>query len=349
MTERAILTSRTYRPVGNPIRWGATTAQRFGFSMRTSAVADGGLHWTTPSGWREVAPTSLRQANFVLGGDVEAQCYLTVLAGDGGGVAANVNRWREQMSLEHMTAVEVDALPRIDFFGQRALYVDLLGTWTGGGAEAADHRMLGVALVDAGAAKFLKLLGPKRVVDDQVEAFEALAASFHEDGPGAHGAGATAHTHGASAPTGNSAEGLAWQPPDGWRRGPDRSMRAVTFFVGDDDVAECYVSVLSGAAGGALANVNRWRNQMGREGIDQVQFEALPRIDMLGRRGVLTEVTGTYTGMGDEPPREGSLLGALCSLLDRSVFVKMIGPAELLDAEREAFIGFCESLEETQG
>ena len=338
--ERRIENSRTYEPVGNPIRWNATTAQRFGFQMRTEPVADGGLHWTTPSGWQEVAPTSLRQANFVVGGDDGAQCYLTVLSGDGGGVAANVNRWREQMSLAAATSEEIEALPRVDFFGQPGYLVDLAGSF----GEATDQRMLGVALIDGGDAKFLKLLGPDPVVEEYREAFLALAASFHQDGPGAHGAS----PHAGSAPAGNAAQGLRWKAPDGWRRGADRSMRVVTFVVGDDEVAECYVSVLGGAAGGALANVNRWRNQMGQPGIDQTAFEALPRLRMLGVEGVMVEVPGTYTGMGDEPPREGALLGALCSLADRSVFVKMIGPAELIESERDAFVALCESLEEVR-
>ena len=81
------------------------------------------IAWTTPAGWTELPPTAMRTANFHPGGDPHADCYLTLLNGDGGGLGANVNRWRAQLSLPALSPSEIDALPRRTFVGGDAVFV----------------------------------------------------------------------------------------------------------------------------------------------------------------------------------------------------------------------------------
>ena len=123
-------------------------------------------------------------------------------------------------------------------------------------------------------------------------------------------------------------------------------MREVTFLLGEGGQAECYVTLLAGDGGGAFANVNRWRDQMGQGDLSSTEFDQLPRIDMLGTEGIVVQVDGTYRGMGDELVERAALLGAVCELPARAVFVKLIGPAELVRGAREEFLSFCESLEQ---
>lgn len=54
--------------------------------------------------------------------------------------------------------------------------------------------------------------------------------------------------------------GVEWTAPEGWPSKPGDGMRRATYAAGK---AELTVVSLPGEAGGALANVNRWRGQLG--------------------------------------------------------------------------------------
>ena len=73
----------------------------------------------------------------------------------------------------------------------------------------------------------------------------------------------------------SSAGVVSWTVPDHWREDPQpRPMRKATFFApspaGDVEVA---VSSFPGSTGGLLANINRWRGQVGLGSIDETQIE----------------------------------------------------------------------------
>jgi hypothetical protein len=191
------------------------------------------------------------------------------------------------------------------------------------------------------------MVGPADVVASELDAFHALAASFHDAGSHDHGDAAASTTAGApadvamGATTGHGSGGLAWDAPASWVQGPPRAMREVTFAVGDPP-AECYVAVLGGTGGGVLSNVNRWRAQVGEAPL--MDADSLERLPMLGREGVLMEAGGSFEGMSGEEVEGALLLGAIVLLPDRAVFVKMVGPRESVAPEREAFRSFCGSL-----
>ena len=345
---RTVDVVRVWEPVvpGTPARV-ATSAERFRFTARPAAGGTPHYHWTAPAGWIELQPSSMRQANFQVAGHPEAECYLTVLGGTGGGLLANVNRWREQMSLAHISIEELEALPRVPFFDGEALLVDLAGTYSGMGGDvtAGDgYRMLGLLAVDAGRARFLKMVGPADVLENEVEAFLALAGSFHEDA-GAHGEGGAGEVQASGAAT-EAGSWLAWETPAGWSEGPPRPMREVTFFLGEGRDTECYVAVLGGNGGGAFSNVNRWRDQMGVPALSSEAFATLERIGVLGAEAIVVEISGgSFEGMAGERVDQAGLLGLVCELPDRAIFVKMVGPEPVVGAAREDFLSFCRSLE----
>jgi hypothetical protein len=55
--------------------------------------------WTVPAGWQPGELAQFLAARFVIAGDGDASAAVNVsqLSGDGGGLAANVNRWRKQL------------------------------------------------------------------------------------------------------------------------------------------------------------------------------------------------------------------------------------------------------------
>ena len=148
-------------------------------------------------------------------------------------------------------------------------------------------------------------------------------------------------------PAATAAGGFAWSIPTGWEARPSSSsMRLVTTGpTGRKDV-ECYVTILGGAGGGLAPNMNRWREQMGRPALSEAEISALPKISMLGRESPVIEIEGDAAATGGTAL---ALYGAVCELGSRSIFVKMTGPAQTLQAERERFVAFCTSFSAQEG
>src|SRR3954467_12321628 len=59
------------------------------------------IKWTTPEGWKEVPPSSMRYASFSAPADEGGKIDISIVTfpGDGGSDADNINRWRGQMGL----------------------------------------------------------------------------------------------------------------------------------------------------------------------------------------------------------------------------------------------------------
>lgn len=318
-------------------------AERIGF--RTGAQQPPAMNpapsytWTLPAGWSELSPTQFRQGNFKIASAPDVEAYLSILPGAGGDPLANLNRWRKQMGLPAMTADQATKLPTIPVLGLGAALVDLEGTFggMGGGAGKPDYRMLGLLLVDGGYGVFLKMVGPKDQVAAQRDNLLAFSRSMQSTGGAAEDPHA-GHNH-AFDPS-----KLRWTGPEGWVEGPAKTMREVTYRPEGTDGTECYISVLSGTAGGLVANVNRWRDQVGGAAMSPDQVAALPRIEVLGIPSTFVEVEGTYRGMSGPEQQGAMLLAVACELSDFSVFVKMTGPTDVVKAERDKFISFCKSL-----
>ncbi len=137
---------------------------------------------------------------------------------------------------------------------------------------------------------------------------------------------------------------LAWKAPEGWERGLERPMRIVTYTPEGAENSEVYVTALRGMGGGVLPNINRWRSQMDLEPIDEAGLETMDKITVLGEAAPLLDVRGTFTGMSGPSFEDFGMLGVIKDVDDHTLFIKMTGPAEVIEAEREAFVNFCESL-----
>ncbi len=336
----------------------------------------GNMAWTTPADWTEVAPTSMRRPNFVVNGAEgasEVQCYVTELAGDGGGIDANINRWRGQIGLKPLGEAELAALERITVLDTPAVYVEFEGVYGGMGGQAGKpNSILAGALLELDdKAIFIKMVGPADSVRDQRANLREFMSSMHLHGGGSHaraasGAAAPVQTaqtapgapadsaggagtlppgavspHGALPPQG---EKILWDAPDGWNLSPARPMRLVSYQLGATGETECYIAVLSGQAGGVVANLNRWRGQLGHASISEGEIDALPKITLLGTLTPLLDVSGSFQGMGGGAKDDHAMLAVAYSAPSQSIFVKMIGPADEVHAERENFEAFCKSI-----
>jgi hypothetical protein len=312
------------------------TRERFGLGARTRTPPPAptlGYAWDLPAGWKQLPASQFRQGNFLVAGDRNVECYVSVLPGSAGGIMANLDRWRSQMGLGAFTQEELHGLGTLEVLGRAAVRVELDGAYTRRGESRArdGYRLLGVILEHGGRTVTVKMVGPADVVDAERERFLALCRSLRTEGgpPDGHAGGS---------------EGLSWRAPDGWRQAPAKSMRLVTFWPGAEESAECYIAVLGGRAGGLHANINRWLAQVGKPALTPQEIDALPSVDVLGRPCRIVEAKGTYTGMGGPERKDYMLMGVVCELPRKSLFVKMTGPEDVVRRERANFIRFCESI-----
>ena len=135
-------------------------------------------------------------------------------------------------------------------------------------------------------------------------------------------------------PPEDTGSGLTWTAPDGWERAPSTNFRHPNFTAAEGQV-ECYVTILGGTGGGVAANINRWRGQLQQPDLTAAELDALPRLTVLGQEAPMVAIDGP----------NGSMLGVVCMLGPRAVFVKLTGPRAEVAGERERFTAFCTSLE----
>ncbi|HIK59823.1 MAG TPA: hypothetical protein EYF98_03940 [Planctomycetes bacterium] len=340
---------RIVSAANRPVRTGLSTAQRFGAS--TTETQEAPLSWTLPPGWQELQASGMRLANLRPAGHPDAECSLVILGGSGGGLVANVNRWRqEQMGLEPLAPGAVEQLPVMNLLGAGAARIELNGTYTNMGSEPrSDWGLLGAILVSERFTIFVKMTGPAALVANETSAFEAFCGSLQVQMPGQAGtapptlgSGPVVQSQGAGA-TGASRSGgsrgvFDFSLPDGWRERPPGGMRVVNLEAGAS--AECYVVELPGEAGGLKDNITRWCGQVGAQPLGDAAVAALPTIRCLGEDCPLLELLGEG--------QSSALLGVLLVRPEGSTFVKMLGPRDELLAERAGFIAFVESMERVQ-
>lgn len=139
------------------------------------------LVYDTPAGWVEKPASMMRDINFTIGEKGEAECYVARLPGAGGGLLANVNRWRSQMGVGPLSGEEVAALPTKPLFGQQAHFVTVDGTYTPGMGSTEtfeNYRLLGLILASDAGAVFVKMTGPKDLVMQNEAAFDQFTRSI---------------------------------------------------------------------------------------------------------------------------------------------------------------------------
>lgn len=328
---------------------GASTADRLGFRPAADAAPRGELAYDAPAGWEPLPKKPMRTAGFRVGGDPGTECTLVTLPGGAGGMLANVNRWRKQMSLGPIDEAALAALPRDTMLGRPAVLVELVGHYVGMGGEAdvAEGKMLGMLLELPAVSVFAKLVGNAKIVDAERERFLAFARSVRMGGPGG---GAAAGPESSSTPTepGRSdappTVPVRWTVPEGFEQRPERTMRMATLGPRGVPEVELVLSSFPGTVGGLFENVNRWRGQMGLAPTDPAAVAALPRRKMLGGEGVLVELSGHFTDMQGKTVEGAKFVGLVFERAEDTLFVKMTGPGAAIDAARAGFDAFVGSL-----
>ncbi|MEO0797214.1 MAG: hypothetical protein AAFX93_18830 [Verrucomicrobiota bacterium] len=128
-----------------------------------------------------------------------------------------------------------------------------------------------------------------------------------------------------------------WQAPSGWTAQPLGSIRKGSWKVTRaNGTADVSVTVFPGDVGGDLANVNRWRGQIGLSPVTQDKLASeMQHLDVGDAHAHLVQLDG---------PKGQSILGAIVPRGGGTWFFKMQGPTSLVNTERGSFSQFLSSV-----
>ncbi len=328
-----------------PTQWGAAAKDRLALpDMRANAApAARQFVGEAPAAWKELPaqPASFKDRLWRLGDDEATECYLT--AGVGGGVAVNLNRWYGQFGAQ---PGPVESLPLIEFAGQPARLLELTGTYKGTPGSA----MLLAFRAQGDIVTTLKFTGPEATVKAHRDEFLELAKSLRSSSPSPMPS-APPIDRGQQMPSdhppvaGGADRDLSPPPspfaadvPPGWTLVPG-SQRVLHHSFGDG--GEVYVSQLGG---GMRAMLDIWRGEVGVDKASDAEFAAAAKVPMLGGEASLLDVAGNYHSMSGKQIDGARLLVAALEQGGAITFVKLVGKAADVEAQRPGFLAFCRSL-----
>lgn len=139
----------------------------------------------------------------------------------------------------------------------------------------------------------------------------------------------------AAAATTTDAKPLTWTAPNGWQEKPASRMRIGQFAVPgpDGSKAELAVTAFPGDVGGELANVNRWRAEVGLSPIEEKEIKSEP-VTVGSDTGKLYELAGANQ----------TTLVAWALKDQTSYFFKLRGDKAAVANARPAMIEFLKSI-----
>ncbi|HSY75181.1 MAG TPA: hypothetical protein VK810_06905 [Dongiaceae bacterium] len=293
------------------------------------------LQFVLPNGWQEIAPSQMRVASFSVTNASGQNADVGVIPlPTGGDELALVNMWRDQMqlpALANVTAAETvsvgsDSAKLFDIASD-ALLID--------GKFRA--RILVAMLARGETSWFFKMTGEDSFVASQKPNFLQFlkSISFVQSAPAQIVATPAAQTGNANS---------IWTIPADWQQLPPSEFLVAKFSIAGADSASAQVNVssLAGEGGGSLANVNRWRGQLGLKPLkDEIELaHIVPEMDLpSGGHLAIVDFTGTDSKTG-KPAR---LVGAVVPQNGQTWFYKLMGDGQIVAQQKDAFIKFIQS------
>jgi len=308
----------------------------------SGATAEGNAaptRWTTPAGWKELAPTAIRIGNFLIAGanDKKAEVAITSFPGTVGTELANVNRWRREIGLEAVDQGGISS-QMITIDSKEGKLYDFAG---------ASANTVVVSLPRDDATWFFKLRGDKAVVDGAKASFLDFLKSVHFSVDAARETAApeaVSDPHGGILPTiDNATAEPKWDPPSTWNASQPGPMVVKSFSIpgGNGEKASVAISVFPGEVGGALANVNRWRAQMGLAPIGRGELpQATQSVPVKGGGAVLVDLANPNAPSG----RPSRLVAAIVPHNGSTWFYKLVGDDSVVTREKNGFVKFVQTV-----
>lgn len=301
------------------------------------------MAWDLPDGWSLVDnQVPMRFATLVAGSADDPdrpalEVSITQLGGMAGGVGANVNRWLSQIGLPAANEAELIAMSTpIESAGAIGVMVDLHAE----DASGEDLRMLAAIFPGGEATWFIKATATFATLAAHRDGFEQLCHSVRfDDGtsPGtAAGSGAvppppssTPDVHDPDAP-------VAWDAlPTGWTLDPTPATMSVASMTIAHGGQSAFMTITPlGGSQDALANVNRWRRQVGLAPAATMAEAGVSELTVAGESAQFVDVQG-----GDVRTL------AVMTVRDGTTwFFKLTGPDAAVAPQRAVFEAFVRSV-----
>jgi hypothetical protein len=307
-----------------------------GMGMNGGAQAQ--AKWTLPVGWQEKPLSEMRAGSFDAPGKDGQKADVSIIPLPSGGPdmeLANLNMWRSELQLPAATKAESE--PVTVGPGQGKLF------------EIADGKTPGrilVAVLDReGMSWYFKMRGDDATVRAQKPAFleflksisfaAAPATAMTDPHAGMSAESAPAAPAAAAADTGGPL-------PAGWKEMPPSQFLLAKYLIagaGGAD-AEVNVSMLAGEGGGVVANVTRWRGQLGLPPLSEEDMsKQMQSLDVPGGKAVLVDMTGTDRKTG----KKARLIGVIAPQAGDTWFYKLMGDEQVVEQQKDAFTKFIQT------
>jgi hypothetical protein len=293
----------------------------------------------------------MRAVSFRVPGKDGKQADVSVipLPGLAGSDLDNVNRWRGQVGLPSVSEAELTklALP-VEIAGQSANLYEQAGSNAGSGEKS---RILAAITRRDGTAWFFKMTGDDGLVAEQKPAFiEFLksvsfpAAATQAQLPPSHPPidGGNMMAQPATAPSSGQPK-PNWEVPSGWKEVPGGQFLVAKFTLtgAANAQANVNVSMSPGEGGGMIANFNRWRGQLGLPPVAEADLaKDIQPLDLPGGKASVADITGQDAKSGQKV----RLLAVVIPRAGETWFYKLMGNAEVVRQEKDAFMKFVQSV-----
>ena len=321
------------------------------------------ITWDVPEVWQSAKTTSGFQIGRFLipaGGDAGQPVAVKVTRFPMKGrqmLLANVNRWRRQIG--HQQPLSEPPEP-VATFTQEPLKGEVYslvgpGGSTGAESESAAQPAILVAIVRGPEHTwFVKVRDQRSRVEANREAVLTFARSFQletdeagdEPRVAASGASGAATRPAGGSPNGRGADaqtpaGVDWQVPEGWQQvaPPNRMVLAAYQTEKAGQTVTLQVTRMRGNAGGILANMNRWRGQLGKQPVQSRQQQPHQHVTINGWEGIMVDMHGD----GDNQSRQRMRVVARFGQQE-SWFFKLTGPHQAVNQAVDGFRAFVQSV-----
>ena len=288
-----------------PIDAVAKHEQEFNAFVRSLKFSDDKPQWSAPSGWSpQGGKPPLRFETFYVGSH-QPPLELTVIplrTMDGerdGAILENLNRWRGQLRLQPITSAKLtENIERVKLKkGAEAIVMDLTG-------QVPTSKRDGHPPFAGGP----------------------MSNRGNSGGPTVPGR--------PTANTGTSPSSISYDTPAGWNQGDLKTMRQAAFIVADGEKTAS-ITVIRLRPSSVLANVNRWRDQIGLAAMTQAELDKeFKTLTVDGIAGHYSESVG----------KTETILGVIVERDGQAWFIKLQGDVKLAAAEKERFEAFVKSV-----
>ncbi|HEY3394180.1 MAG TPA: hypothetical protein VGK58_15815 [Lacipirellulaceae bacterium] len=296
-------------------------------------VVDNRPTWTTPEGWKEDPAREMRSATLWIPTEGEPlEMSVTPLPWGGGQaeLLSNVNRWRQQMQLPEIGPQQLEEdITEIKAGDATVTVVDLSGRFAGG-------------------AMMAPFAGGRAGASDRPP------PGFGSELPPGHPPVDSSAVAPPNAPAAAAAGVPKFEAPKSWQPLPASGFRKAQFAIGDEGQGAVATLIDFSTDAGPLmtdplANVNRWRGEVGLAAIEEDQLdESTESVEIDGRPAEYVRLVPD-SSKPEESKIEKATLAAMVTNDKTIWFMKLSGQRDTVIAEEESFKSFLKSMDFADG